>query len=107
MNSDGYHSIHLFLSSQYRGMPEFSFAIVEKGTIPASSQGFPTSGTLSVNSLHLEHLILTSSIHGLWGECPSNFSQPSTAFPFSSSIPPIISKLPHFLHSQIGRARPQ
>ncbi len=38
---------------------------VEKGTIPASNHGFPTSGILLTISPHSSHLIFTSSIQGL------------------------------------------
>src|SRR3989344_1756708 len=81
--------------------------MVEKGTMPASSQGLPTSGILKDTSRHLEHLIFTESIHGRCGEFPSNLSQPSTALLLNSSLLPITSKLPHFAHSQTGRASPQ
>ncbi len=38
------------------------------GTIPASTQGLPTSGILSTIFPHFSHFILTSSTQGLCGE---------------------------------------
>ena len=82
--------------------------MVEKGTIPASSQGLPTSRILETTALHLEHLIFTLSIQGLWGECSPpppeadgglNSSQPSSALFCNSSFEPITSKFLHSEHS--------
>ncbi len=95
----GNHFLQYLLSEKY--------FVVEKGTIPASNQGFPTSLILEVSCLHFLHFIFTLSTQGLWGEFPSNFSQPSTALFFNSSLEPITSKLLHFWHSKIGKANPQ
>src|SRR3989304_10148132 len=80
--------------------------MVEKGTIPASNQGLPTSLTRETGLLHFEHLIFTSSIQGRCGVCPANLSKPETAFSSNSFLDPITSKLPHS-HSKIGKAKPQ
>src|SRR4030042_4702893 len=84
-----------------------SSEIVEKETIPASSQGLPTSEILSMSLPHFSHFILTSSIQGLWGVFPSNLSQPATALSLSSSLLPITSKCLQDGQTQIGRASPQ
>src|SRR3989344_114741 len=80
--------------------------MVENGTIPASSHGFPTSRILETIFLHFLHFIFTESTHGRCGEFPSKLSQPSTARFFNSSFDPITSKFPHS-HSKIGKANPQ
>ncbi len=68
---------------------------VENGTIPASSQGLPTSGIRATGSPHDGQAILTASTNGRWGVWPSNASQPSTARRSSSSRPPMTSNVPH------------
>src|SRR5580693_10320710 len=81
--------------------------MVLKETIPASSHGLPTSSTRLASPPHFSHLILTASTYGRCGELPSNLSQPSTAFAFSSSRLPITVKCSQAPHTQMGSARPQ
>src|SRR5262245_43379415 len=83
------------------------YLTVENGTMPASSQGLPTSGMRDDCPPHLAHLILTRSTHGRCGGWPANLSMPATARCFNSSRPPMTSNSPHLSHTQIGRARPQ
>src|SRR3989442_247087 len=47
--------------------------------MPASSQGFPTSGIRETRAPHFWHRILIASIQGRCGEWPANRSHPSTA----------------------------
>src|SRR5580692_10195035 len=81
--------------------------MVLKGTMPASSQGLPTSATREDKPPHFSQRILTASMYGRWGEFPSNVSQPSTARSFNSSRLPITVKCSHSLQTQIGNASPQ
>src|SRR6516162_7889235 len=91
--------------SQY--LRSLLYFMVENGTMPASSQGLPTSGMRDIRLLVFGFLILTRSIHGRWGVCPSNLSQPETARFFNSSREPMTSKSPVRSSTQIGKARPQ
>jgi hypothetical protein len=67
---------------------------VENGTMPASSQGLPTSGIRLTGSPHDEQAILTKSTHGRCGVWPSKVCQPSIARALSSSRPPMTSIVP-------------
>ena len=62
--------------------------------MPASSQGLPTSVMREATAPHCGQAILTASIQGRCGVCPSNSSQPSTARSRSSVSLPRTSKLP-------------
>jgi hypothetical protein len=68
---------------------------VENGTIPASSQGLPTSRIRSTGPPHDGQAMVTASTQGRCGVCPSNASQPPTARSRSSSRPPMTSMVPH------------
>src|SRR3990167_7805028 len=81
--------------------------MVENGTIPASSQGFPTSAIRLANPPHLSHLILTSSMYGRWGLCPANLLHPAIALFLSSSFSPITVNSRQSSQTQIGKAKPQ
>ena len=64
---------------------------MEKGTIPASSQGLPTSLIRLPIKPDSGCLILTLSIQGRCGDSPSKSSQPSTANSFNSSLEELFS----------------
>ncbi len=81
---------------------------VEKGTIPASSHGLPTSGMREATPLHAAQRIFTLSIHGRCGLWPSNCSHPETARSRNSSAAADhLEALAARAQTQMGRARPQ